>query len=266
MEKKMRIQLYDSEFNMLSDRLVAQDVEIRRGVREKHEGPLKIEICLFQESDVEDLREYLGQLVGSLPLNPVRKKRNKNKLNIASPSYREEFVTIFDKFLEDGTAIPFLKEQGFIFTSLSFLQDLGLPIIIPEGLETTELRWMIKRTKQAKNPLNNKYDPTILIGIKRLSPKTAGYIVITPDGISLDKEGAVIGKNLKVPPQVKVKFPHFLTADERVKLSLEIGTLRKEEDKKPSPLYRRWIWAIAKENEGKKIDFPRLETIPNPYK
>jgi len=267
--KKMRLQLFDKDFNQIDDRLVSQNTEIYKGVKEVWEGPLKVEVCLFSKTDVDDFKNYLDQLVGNLPIEESRKrKRGRKKLSKTSPDYRKEFGVEFDKAVVAGNPIDWVKEEGFIFTSLDFLKDLGLPFTIPEEIEPDDFKWMVRLTKRAKNPLNNKYDPTILIGIEKLSTgkiKKARYVLVTPDGIDLDMEGDLVSKSLKVPPQVKVKFPHFLTPEERVRLSLEIGELRKDDTKKPSPLYRRWIWAVSKENEGKGITFPKIDTIPNPY-
>ena len=266
--KKMRLQLFDKEFNQVEDRLVSQDTELYKGVKELWEGPLKVEVCLFQKSDVETFKEYLDKLVGNLPLDPPKKKRGRTKFKVSSPSYREELAEMVKKEADMGTVVANLKETGFIFTSVEFLKDLGLPIAMPEDLSYEDYRWLVKLTRKAKNPLRNKYDVSVLVGVQKFKKDKVEFVVVSAGELLVQVNGIAQPKDIKVPPRFKVKFPHFLTPDERVKLSLEIGELRKEgnKDQKPSPLYRRWIWAVAKENEDKGLDFPRLESIPNPYK
>ena len=45
--KKIRIQYFDENFNLLDDKLLLQDITLSQGPKDIHKGPLKIEVCLF---------------------------------------------------------------------------------------------------------------------------------------------------------------------------------------------------------------------------
>jgi len=259
-EKKIRIQTFDKDLNMLSDRLVTQYTEFNKGPAEVHKGPMKIEVSLFTKEDVVEFKTYLDMLVGVIPIAASKKKRGRKKAPKDVEGFREYMVGIL-KGIEkptDALVIKACREQGMVFTSLEFLKDMGYPILVPKIHR--KYRFMAQLVKKAKNPLNDKYNPSLLVGFK-------GTKVVVYSAEELLLELSVKPDehtSIKIPAKVKVKFPVYLTQEERNKFRAEMQILKDNPEKKPTKWYERWVHKIAKESpEG--IKFPRIETIPNPY-
>lgn len=259
-EKKMRIQTFDEDFNMLSDRLVSQYSEFNKGPGKVHEGPLKVEVSLFSKEDVDKFRQYLEMLKGIIPIETTKKKRGRKR----SPKDVEGFREFMVKKLSglenpsDAMVIQACREEGMVFTSLEFLHDMGYPILVPKLHR--KYRYMAQLVKKAKNPINDKYNPSLLVGLK-------GNRVVVYSAEELLLELAVTkdeDAKIKIPAKVKVKFPVYLTQDERNKFRAEMQILKDNPEKKPTKWYARWVHEVAKESpEG--VKFPRIESIPSPY-
>ena len=109
--------------------------------------------------------------------------------------------------------------------------------------------------------MNTKYDPILVALISQ------GKIVLLKDGEVLKemKLKEPLDSTIKVPAKAKMKFPTFLTLDERNQFRIDMERLRTNPDEKPTRLYTRWVREIAKFNEGQDFDFPKIDLIPNPY-
>lgn len=222
--KKMRLQLYDPDFNMLSDKLVAQDTEMYHGPAEPHSGPLKVEFCLFQREDVDQCITYLQKLTKLIPIETKVRKVKKTSTN--SEDGRDNFLETIKGMETQDALINFLREEGFIFLSSEQAEDYEL-FVVPD--EQRDFQWMLKLVREAKDPKNNKYDLTIKVGIKILGEKTDQVILYH------FSEGSVIEtpwRNPNKPANYRklgmAKFPDYMVADERMKFSKELA------------IYRRW--------------------------
>lgn len=255
-EKKIRIQKFDSDFNMLEDRLIGQDRELTRGPEEKHMGPLKLEVCLFEQEDVDNFITYIKRLQSDLPLE---EKLPKIKKALAEPGNFRLSIIDAIKGLEDGSKLnDLLAEHGFIPIALGFLQDAGYNVKVDPVHRGYDF-W-VRLLKKAKNPINNSYDASLLIGIgkKRIVAYDGTEKVLN---LELEGENAL---TIKVPKLVKLKLPDHLIPEERNRFRIEIEALENDPGLEPSKFYRRWIWDVKKINPQDLV-LPRIDVIPNPY-
>ncbi len=257
-EKKLRIQLFDDEFNMLSDRLVTQYTEFNKGPGEIHKGPMKVEVCLFSKEDVDLFSEYLKLIQGSIPMETFKQKRGRKKAPKGIEGFRDHIIEEIKEFEKSKDLIAVLRDNDFIFTSLELLRDLGYPISVSK-IHRKGYKFMARITKKAKNPIRDKYDPSLLIGFK-------GSKMIAYSGEEVILEKAFeesVDAMIKVPARAKVRFPEWFTTSERNNFRAEMKLLIDTESREPSRFYKRWVWEV-KRVSPEEIDFPRLGSIAKP--
>ncbi|RLC98570.1 MAG: hypothetical protein DRI46_11085 [Chloroflexi bacterium] len=263
-QNKMRIQLFDEGFNMISDRLVTQGIELRKGPAEVHKGAMKIECCLFSKEDIDHFKIYLDMVRGEIPLETQKKVRGRKKAPKDVEGFREFMVKVIDELTKaeelpkPKELIDRCREEGMVFTSLEFLKDMGYPILV--GKLHQKYKYMARLLKKAKNPANDKYDPSLLVGFKGDKVIIYSGAEVLWQGHSGDSADSMI----KVPAKAKVKFPPYLNQLERNKFRAEIQLLKDDKERKPSKFYQRWVAEIANESPD-GIEFPRAKDIPNPY-
>jgi hypothetical protein len=245
--KKLRVQLFDPDMNQLEDRLVSQDLELTKGPKEPHKGPMKLEFCLFGQPDVELAIGYLKRLSGDLPLVvKTPKTRALKKAYSDDPSWRE---SLHEKIQESEFQDEFIKElrsEGFIFMTSDHLSDAGIVkdwSVFPAYFE--QYQWMIKLLKEAKNPVNNKYDPNLLFGFKILGQKEPIMLSILHGKFhEFSKEWKAVNK-LTFRKTDMVKFPHYMVMEERERFRVELYKARKDPDNhKFSKFFKRWYMDV----------------------
>jgi hypothetical protein len=266
-EKKIRIQLFDGEFNQLHDKLIAQDLELKIGPKESHKGPLKIEACLFEPEDVKSFIEYLLRLQGHIPLVTRGKRgRKKTRPDSDSTNFADTLIDSIVDITDADELFDILQKEGFIFSSYQLLKDLGLPVNLPEEYtDPDDYRILIRLTRKAKNPLNDQYDPTLLLAVSRIKDESKVLIFQFNKLVETMEMDNLKSSKIKVPNSNLTKFPHFMTQEERNKFRVEKEKLIKESERDPSKFYKRWVHMVADENKGKGIEFPRIDTIPKPF-
>ena len=236
-EKKMRIQLFDGEFNMLSDRLVSQDTEFNLGPKEKHKGPLRIELTLFEQEDVDKSITYLKKLVQDLP---IEKKEKKVKVKELDTETREQFLEdVLNRVNDQEELIKVLRDAHYRFLTVDHIYDMGLKLPIAE--KHLDYQFMVLQLKEAKIASNDKYDPQLAFGIKLLGEKVDKVLVYLYG--KFDRK-----VTLSWPSKVKtsfqkmdlIKFPPYMKSEEREKFRNELRTLRNT-DKFPSKFFLRWV-------------------------
>ncbi len=258
-ESKMRIQLYDKDFNQLSDRLVTQGPEFAKGPKEVHEGPMRIEFSLFEREDVKQCQDYLARLEGSLPLEIAKKKRGRKKLSPDDPSFREEVIATIQEYTDATELMQSLRDEGFLFITLDYLEDLGHPIAVPTKLRR-RYKWLVKRTREAKNPLNHRYDLSVLIGFK----DNKIVIVSGEEIIGKHELADSLATQIKVPIKFKVKFPTYMQHTERAQFRVQLDQLKGDVGLKIPKLYLRWLSEVMR-TSPKEIEFPRANSISDLY-
>lgn len=239
MEKKLRLQLFDKEGRLVEDRLVSQDPEIYSGPKVQHEGLLRIEFTLNGKDDIEKAKKYLDQLVGILPLNEKKKKKEKVP---DTPEFRKELLEeVMGIATDQDHLIKLLRERDFHFMMTDLLEAYEFPGLEINNKHRETYQWMLKRLKRAKNPKFDKYDPMLMFGIQMI-PERNDRIVVYLDGLFTN------GHIIKVPDKPKevfkktkmIKFPHYMNEEEREKFRFELRRYEEEPDRKLSKFFKRW--------------------------
>lgn len=249
MEKKLRVQLFDEEGRLSDDRTVSQDPEFSKGPPKTHSGLFRIEFTLDNQDDIDKAKKYLDQLIGALPV--ITKERKNASMEIPEPEQREGLLeTAIKESKDQDELISFLRSKGFKFMMTDFLLTFEYEGLVIKDRHLEEYQWMLLQTKKAKNPKSEKYDPMLVFGIK-LIPEHAEKIVVYLNG--------EYHKSYKVPIPAKpkevfkktamVKFPHYMTLEEREKFRYELSQYKNQPDRKLSKFFKRWR--------------PYVENLPN---
>jgi len=241
--KKMRLTLLDKEGRLISDKLLTQDAEIYKGPVKEHNGPMKIEFTFLDKNDVGKVKKYLDMLTGELPL-PVKstgKSSNDSKVEL-DENKREALIKAFCDEGDQDKAIAYLRNLGFIFMYERDMETFKIEFK-PKNAHSGKYQWMIRKTKESKiSPTSDKFDPTIIMGIK-IDGERNEKVVIYLYNEFLKKV------KLPLPGEPKeswdtselLKFPKFMSYDERIKFSGEHRGLTTGSRKAPSKFYLRWI-------------------------
>ncbi len=246
-QKSVSIQLFDDEGRIISERLVKQDPEFTVGPKEAHKGPLRISFTLLESTDVEKSIVYLQKLMGNLPLSSPAKPRGR-AAGSTSPVTQED-INRYQILLDDVVSafsdnqdkfINYLRELGYIFVTGEFLK-----LILPETYEIKErylgeYEFLVKRIKEAKDPRNDKFDPVLIFGIKIISERHPRVLTIMSGEVSKIKVELPTDKPMTVKSTNLLKYPTYMTEEERYKFGIEHRTLFRDEAKKPTKFYMRW--------------------------
>jgi len=255
MEKKIRIQKFDSEGRLIDDRMVSQDTEFTSGPKLKHEGPLRVEFSLLDKSDVEGAVTYLGKLTGSLPIEAKKLKKLKEPQN---PEHREQLLKdALGEAHDQDTLITYLRDHGFKFMMHEFLETFDWPMLILRNHHKEEFQWMLRCSKIAKNPTSDKYDPMLAFGIKLVGDRQEKVVIYLHGEFH---------KSYKIPLPDKpretfkksgmMKFPHFMVENERDKFRFEIRQYQNNPEKEFSKFFNRWrehVDNVPKLPQDKKV-------------
>ncbi len=256
MEKKLRVQLFDEEGRMVGDRIVSQDPEFSKGPLKDHHGIFRIEFTLDSKNDVEKAKTYLDQMVGNLPLASGKKKKLPKIPD--DPMFRENIIDEIensDSMEDQDNLIAGLRSQGFVFRTWEFLESMvDLTGITIKDVHKNKYQFMLREIRKAKNPKADKYDPMLIFGIK-LDEERTEKVVIYLNG--------EFHKSLKIPLPEKpkevfkkttmLKFPHFMTEDERVKFTIELRSYESNPSKSVSKFFNRWMQYVE--------NLPQLDNI-----
>lgn len=118
---KLRITTLSENGTPLSDRLVDAYTEMNSGPKVQHNGPIRVEVTLTNKQDIDNFKEYLDRLSGTLPAKAPTAGRGRpagtTVKNLESP--REDILADVEKMVEEGKSqqeiIKYLRELGFIF-------------------------------------------------------------------------------------------------------------------------------------------------------
>lgn len=248
--KKMRLQLFDTNMGQLEDRLVAQDTEIRKGPNNPHKGPLKIEVCLFEEEDINNVLNYIKLLAGFLPLEsklPKAKKLKDTDYSEDESSWRDALLKEVLQMETQDDIIKALREQGFVFVTTDHIADMGLfdwstiDTNTTANIDEDQFQWMIKLIKEAKSPVNNKYDPMLLVGFKLLGDKIDWMTTILHDQVEIHEKTWKSKNKVTFKKTDMCKFPTYMVLEEREKFRIELYKARKDTAEHTfSKFFKRW--------------------------
>lgn len=261
MEKKLRIQLFDEEGRMIGDRTVSQDPEFSKGPLQDHFGLFRIEFTLDNKDDVEKAKIYLDQMVGSLPLDSHKSKKKKGPKIPDDPLYREGIINniVGDVEADQDQLISYLRDQGFVFRTWDFLESMvDLTGIIIKDIHKDKFQFMLREIRKAKNPKADKYDPMLIFGIKLDDERTEKVVIYLNGEFNKSIKIALPEKPKEVYKKTTMlKFPHFMTEDERTKFTIELRSYESNKEKGITKFFNRWMQYVD--------NLPKLEN-PNPNK
>jgi hypothetical protein len=251
---KIRTQLLTEDGLILTDRLVDQYIEFLNGPKDKHQGPVRLEIVLTNQADVASFKTYLDKLVGDLPVKQLQTRGRPASATEELNSPREDILNDVQKMVEQGSnqdeVIKYLRELGFVFLlTEDFLwyfntfefksRDIGP--VNDNGQYPAGMSWMVRRLKKSKDPKTDKYDPQIIFGFQIMNgraEKVAVYLYkerAKPLKIPVPKKNALSFNNTEM-----TKFPKYMLEEERLKFSTEMRQLLMNDSKKPSKFFHRW--------------------------
>lgn len=225
MKPKMRIQLLDDSGVTISDRLVDQYSELLNGPTETHKDPFKLEITIDSKETMERLKGYLEKLVGNLPL-VIRSSSSKSTSNKSMNPYKEIFNDIKAKeHIEQ--IIEYLESLNFRWVTYQFLQEANADGKFPKLAENPaypRYQWLVRMLRQAKDPGNDRYDWSMMIGIKFMPSPHKGLGEV-PDRVFVIYKGenkAVLDRSWEKYKSINMKkkkipliFPQYMTIEER---------------------------------------------------
>ena len=247
MIKKIRLQLFDKTGLPISDRLVDQKTECYQGPKEKHDGPFRVEFSIENRSDVEDAIKYLNLLALDVPIEKKESKGpgrpKENKLFIPDNSREVLIEETFKNSKDQDKFIKILRdEHDFIF-----MDSDRLKLLLPEAYKIKDIhmdryQWLLRCTKKAKDPRNDKFDLALLIGIIILPESDRkDRILVYLNGVFYKSLKLEVPKNAITFKQTNlIKYPHYMVYEEREKWGVEHRLLLQNPERKPSKFYVRW--------------------------
>lgn len=251
---KMRVQLLDKELRVISDRLVDQSIEFMQGAKVKHTDPIKLEVVLTSQNDINSLKTYLEQLAGNLPIKEMGTRGRPATTVAKDISPREDIYEKVEQLIGEGcnqdAIIKYLRDLGFVFLLTEDLltyfpgfpfreRDIKKPNNNGQYLDSYQ--WLIRRVKKSKDPKADKYDPQILFGFKifERNEKFVGYLYKqfkNKHKASIPEKNALSFANFEM-----AKLPAYMIEEERLKWSTEMRQLMLNKEKKPSKFFIRWV-------------------------
>lgn len=263
---KIRIQLLDNESRVIDDRMVDQYMELTNGPKKTHDGPLRVELTLMNQQDIDLFKEYLDKLKGKLPIKEIQTRGRPSTQSLSIESPREDILVQVEKIEDQDEVIKYLRDLGFVFLLTEDFKtyfpefefenrDIGKPNNSGQYLDS--LSWMVRCIKRAKDPKSDKYDKMIIFGfslIRGREKKVVPYLYgerKKPLRIPIKQNTAISFSKVTE----LTKFPVYMVEAERLKFSTEMRQLIASPDKKPSKFFLRWYKdVIFSEENQKKIN------------
>lgn len=243
MKPKMRIQVWDKDNNQTHDRLVDQYTECNMGPKEKVEGLIKLEVGFTEKDDVERVIEYIKKLTGLLPISAKVKKAVGRKPLTAEnvEDQRDEILKEAKEHCKDQKdLIKFLREEkNFVLLTTQHMEELGIKL--EKADDFAEYQFYFRCIKMAKDPKNDKFDPALAFAIKVIGKPDEQVGIFLFGKFEETWEVPIPKKDFIFKKQEFIKFPHYMTLEEREKWRKEHRELSLKPDKEQSKFYKRWL-------------------------
>lgn len=252
---KMRIQLQDKNGVVISDRLVVQDIELMNGPKLNHNGPFKIELNPTEADDIDKIINYLKALKGELPIikKTTTAGRGRPPGSSTSNTYipkekmledkRNEILAELEKpaNVKDQEAfIKYLREQcNFVLLTEEHMEEINLELNL-KSLHKGKYQWFFRCLKLAKDPRNDKFDPLLAFGIKVLGTPSEKVLVYVNRDYKTRLSIPVPDKKFIFKKMNVVRFPKYMTPEERTKFRKELRDLGADPQKQKSKFFLRW--------------------------
>lgn len=260
---KIRIQLLDDESRVLDDRMVDQYTELINGPKKTHDGPLRVDLTLMNQQDIDLFKEYLDKLKGKLPIKEMQTRGRPSTQSLSIESPREDILVNVEKIEDQDDVIKYLRDLGFVFLLTEDFKeyfpefefedkDIGKPNNSGQYLDS--LSWMVRCIKRAKDPKSDKYDKMIIFGFSLIngrSKKVVPYLYgerKKPLRIPVKDNTAISFSKVTE----LTKFPVYMVEAERLKFSTEMRKLMYSDDLKPSKFFMRWYRDVKFSDENQK--------------
>lgn len=257
-EKKIRVQLFDEESRLISDKLYKQGSELISGPKFTHNGPMRIEVTMDNQEDVERAITYIKKLSGMLPLEAKKEKKKVGKIESDSDDYVESMMDMIFECKDQDELISNLRNQGFVFVTRDLLHNMERFEKVnweEEDWRTDKYQYMVRLIKESKNPMLDKFDPTLVVGIKIYKKRS--------DEVKFYKFGELTN-NLDIPVPGKAKesfttqklhiFPEFMSEKEKERFRREYRDMERDPDKEPTPFYLRWYKWVQTSQPLKQLE------------
>lgn len=257
-EKKIRVQLFDEESRLISDKLYKQGSELISGPKFTHNGPMRIEITMDNQEDIERAITYIKKLSGMLPLEAKKEKKKVGKIESDSDDYIESMMDMITECKDQDELISNLRNQGFVFVTRDLLHNMERFEKVnweEEDWRTDKYQYMVRLIKESKNPMLDKFDPTFIVGIKIYKKRS--------DEVKFYKFGELTN-NLDIPVPGKAKesfttqklhiFPEFMSEKEKERFRREYRDMERDPDKEPTPFYLRWYKWVQTSQPLKQLE------------
>lgn len=257
-EKKIRVQLFDEESRLISDKLYKQGSELISGPKFTHNGPMRIEITMDNQEDIERAITYIKKLSGMLPLEAKKEKKKVGKIESDSDDYIESMMDMITECKDQDELISNLRNQGFVFVTRDLLHNMERFEKVnweEEDWRTDKYQYMVRLIKESKNPMLDKFDPTLIVGIKIYKKRS--------DEVKFYKFGELTN-NLDIPVPGKAKesfttqklhiFPEFMSEKEKERFRREYRDMERDPDKEPTPFYLRWYKWVQTSQPLKQLE------------
>ena len=253
LKPKMRITKRNLETHMIeADRLVDQASALNDGAEEMEGYYVTLEVTIFDKVSAELAVNYIKQITGDLPSflrkAPIKTTQKENGGLFMNDSY-QKFIKELSSTKDQEALINNLRDLGYHFYSTDHLVELGFAISFADE-KHEKYQWMVKRLKEAKDPVNDKLDKNLIIGIKIAgkhfekvhfyyrNPQSAELFLKlhSTAKIAWPEQHHINFKKMKVT----LRFPQYMTYDDRRRWRTEHEKLKRNPNYKPSKLYLKY--------------------------
>lgn len=252
---KLRIITLEENGSYIQDRLVDAYTEMITGPKVQHKGPIRIEVTLTNQLEVNNFKNYLDKLVGNLPIKEPSAGRGRPSLGSKplTESPREDILADVERLITEGKnqqeIIKYLRDLGFVFIlTEDFLYHFpGFEFDSKDIGEATDNKqypnsysWMVRCIKRAKDPKTDKFDPMIIFGFSILGGPSKKIIPYLYKERKKPLRTTLGKKTISFSQAEFTKFPKYQLEEERLKFSTEMRQLMSNPEKKPSKFFLRW--------------------------
>lgn len=243
---KIRITLYNKDGSLESDRLVDFQTEMYAGPKANHDGPVRIDVQFNTRDQTDRIIDYIKKLNGSLPIDTTKRTtRSAPATTNMSQDVTQDIIQEVKKKENQDQVIEYLREMNFQFICYDHLVDIFNKNSWELNIEKDshkELQYMVRVLRLAKDPKNDKIDPSLIVGMKIVGDPIKGFHLYQSGKLltSIKMPWPTDGKiNFKVK-QKFYDFPASMLIDERSKWRAEDRKVHTNPDYVPTPFYTRW--------------------------
>ena len=266
---KMRIQLLGSGQEVISDRLVDQKIELTTGPKYTHEGPVRLEVTITNKDDGDLVSSYLVNIAKDKPeLEKGTRGRKPSESGNENVSPREDVLQEIEEQVVVGESqdkiIKTLRKLGYVFLLtedfLNYFPDfkfeekhIGKPNHNGQYPVEESYQWMVRCIKRGKDPKVDKYDPQLIFGFKLLPKRKTKFVFYLFKEYKGKLSAPIPEKNaLTFQSFEMIKFPHYMTPEEREKWGKEHRIYESDPEKVKSKFYLTWLPEVILPKKKKK--------------